>query len=117
MNFDLDQHVHSLPAWEFTVQVGGVVYPTRRPTAEDFIEIAEISKRPTDAARRVRELVDGMFVGAGPDLSGAPFDSLVAMLRSLIKYHRGYATTLLMIEASAGVLYAKLLQEQAAAKE
>ena len=117
MNFDLTQHARSLPPWEFTVELDGVVYATRRPTAADFIEIAEIGKRPTEAARRVAELLDGLFTGAGPDLSGVPFDSLVAVLRSMLKYHRGYAAGLLLIEASAGVLYAKLQQEPATAKQ
>src|SRR6185312_1322660 len=87
VNFRIDD-ISRLPAWEFTVQIGGKKYPTRPLTMADVEQLQSLTASPKYA--HIRKWFIGVFVKPRPDLQGCRPEMVLVMCQDLLAYWKKY---------------------------
>lgn len=84
----MSEQAKLLPKWELVIELDGKQYPTRRPTAAQHIELANLSKSLNYAA--ILPALNGLFEQPGPDVAAWPLALVQRFVEVFVAYAADY---------------------------
>jgi hypothetical protein len=84
MNIDLNKALEQASPWDFSITIGGRLWPTVRLSNEKFARLYKYSAE--QSGQESREIVGEIFANPKPDIASLDYEQLVAIVSLYTAY-------------------------------